>query len=72
MVALSDNRLAVTAKPSSSFSRVTTALVSIFSAVSPASPRIIDSAMVKQDAWAAAISSSGLLPGTPSNRVAKP
>ena len=32
----------------------------------------LDKAMVKQEAWAAAINSSGLLPGTPSKRVAKP
>ena len=38
----------------------------------PASPRISDSAMVKQPAWAAPISSSGLVPGLPSKRAAKP
>ena len=37
--------------------------------VKPASPRIIDSAIEKQPAWAAAISSSGLMPGAPSKRV---
>ena len=42
------------------------------SAVSLASPRISDSAMVKQAACAAPISSSGLEPGLPSKRLAKP
>ena len=48
------------------------AVVAIDSAVNPASPRISDSAMVKQAACAAPISSSGLLPALPSNRLAKP
>src|ERR1700757_33089 len=42
------------------------------SAVSPASPKISDSAIVKQPAWAAPISSSGFVPGFPSKRLAKP
>ena len=62
----------VMAKPSPCFSSVTSALVSICSAVSLASPRISDSAMVKQAACAAPISSSGLVPGLPSKRLAKP
>src|ERR1022692_1654898 len=39
--------------------------------VKPALPRLADRAIVKQPAWAAAISSSGLVPFAPSNRVAK-
>ena len=62
----------VMAKPSACFSRVTSAWVFISSAVMPASPRISDRAMVKQPAWAAPISSSGLVPGLPSKRLAKP
>jgi len=62
----------VMAKPSPCFSSVTSALVSICSAVSLASPRINDSAMVKQAACAAPISSSGFDPGLPSKRLAKP
>ena len=62
----------VMAKPSPCFSSVTSALVSMCSAVSLASPRISDSAMVKQAACAAPISSSGLEPGLPSKRLAKP
>ena len=57
--ALSVRCTEVMAKPSPCFSSVTSALVSICSAVSLASPRISDSAMVKQAAWAAPISSSG-------------
>ena len=60
------------AKPSLTLSSVTSAVVSMRSAVRPASPRMSDNAMVKQAAWAAPISSSGLLPGLPSNRLAKP
>ena len=63
---------AVMAKPSSTLSSVTSARVSIRSAVSPASPRINDRAMVKQPACAAPISSSGLVPGLPSKRLEKP
>src|SRR4029434_3123191 len=62
----------VMAKPSSSFSSVTFAEVSIRSAFKFASPRIKERAMVKQPAWAAAKSSSGLVPATPSKRLAKP
>ena len=35
-------------------------------------PRISDSAIVKQPAWAAAINSSGSVPGMPSKRLANP
>src|SRR5207344_2912840 len=62
----------VMAKPSPCFSSVTSALVSMCSAVSLASPRISDSAIVKQAACAAPISSSGLEPGLPSKRLEKP
>ena len=37
-------------------------LVSMLSALRPASPRIMENAMEKQPAWAAPISSSGLVP----------
>jgi len=47
----------------------TIASVAMCWGVKPASPRIIDSAIEKQPAWAAAISSSGLMPGAPSKRV---
>src|SRR5262249_25242645 len=61
----------VTAKPESSFSRVTVAVVSIDWAVMPAFPSWAESAMLKHPAWAAAINSSGLVPGCDSKRVAK-
>src|SRR4029077_8179927 len=61
----------VTAKPDSSFSRVTVAVVSMDCAVIPALPSWAESAMLKHPAWAAAISSSGLVPGWDSKRVAK-
>src|SRR5438034_10202506 len=60
------------AKPSATFSKVTSALVSMCSAVSWASPKISDSAIVKQPAWAAPMSSSGFVPGLPSKRLPKP
>src|ERR1700730_11595607 len=60
------------AKPSPTLSKVTSALVSMCSAVSWASPKISDSAIVKQPAWAAPISSSGFVPVLPSKRLAKP
>src|SRR6266481_1235877 len=60
------------AKPSPTLSRVTSALVSMCSAVSWASPKMSDSAIVKQPPWAAPISSSGLVPGLPSKRLEKP
>src|SRR6202020_2252197 len=61
----------VTAKPDSSFSRVTVAVVSIDCAVNPALPSWAESAMLKHPAWASAISSSCLVPGCDSKRVAK-
>src|SRR6478735_10754537 len=61
----------VTAKPESSFSSVTVAVVSIDCAVIPALPSWAERAMLKQPAWAAAISSSGFVPGCDSKRVAK-
>src|SRR6267142_2829026 len=51
------------AKPSGTLSKVNSALVSICSAVSWASPQMSDSAIVKQPAWAAPISSSAFAPG---------
>ena len=62
----------VTVKPSPSLSSVTSALVSICPSLNPARASAKDSAMVKQDACAAAISSSGLVPGPSSKREAKP
>src|SRR5262245_53614305 len=61
----------VIAKPDSSFSRVTAAVVSMDCAVIPALPSWAERAMLKHPAWAAATSSSGLVPGCDSNRVAK-
>src|SRR5258708_8951373 len=49
-------------KPSPTLSRVMVAVVSNFCAVMPAPPSCAESAMVKQPAWAAASSSSGLVP----------
>lgn len=65
-------RIEVIAYPPSTCSSATAASVSIRSAVKPASLRISDIAIVKQAAWAAPSSSSGLVPGTPSKRLAKP
>src|SRR5215212_4784928 len=59
------------AKPPSFGSRDTVAVVSIFVAVNPAPPRIMENAMEKQPACAAPMSSSGLVPCSPSNRVLK-
>src|SRR5512139_3125863 len=61
----------VTVHPASSFSNVTVAVVSSFSATRPAAPNCPDSAIVKQPACAAAISSSGLVPLPLSNLVEK-
>src|SRR5438270_4231093 len=61
----------VTANPDSSFSKVTVAVVSMDCAVIPALPSWPESAMLKHPAWAAAINSSGLVPGCDSKRVAK-
>src|ERR1700742_1179286 len=57
-------------KPDSSFSRVSVAVVAMLEGVRLALPSWAESAMEKQPAWAAAISSSGLVPGVFSNRVA--
>jgi len=54
------------------FSRLTSAVVFRAVARMPASPSWPDRAIVKQAAWAAPISSSGLLPGPSSKRVLKP
>src|SRR5258705_11901260 len=62
----------VMAKPSPCFSRVTSALVSVCSAVSSTSLRIRDSVMVKQAACAAPINSSGFDPGLFSKRLPNP
>ena len=55
--------------PSPTFSRVTSAVVEMRSGLNPALPSPFESAMEKQPAWAAPISSSGFVPGAPSNRV---
>jgi hypothetical protein len=67
-----DSAERVTTKPSSTFSSVTSASVSTDPSLWPASASLNDSAMVKQLACAAAISSSGLVPAPSSNRVWKP
>jgi len=53
-------------------SSVTAALVLMLSAVNPAVPNCAENAIVKQPAWAAAINSSGLVPGPSSKRALKP
>ena len=58
------------AYPPSTLSSDTSAVVSMCSAVSCASPRMRDGAMVKHAARAAPMASSGLVPGFPSNRSA--
>src|SRR5580658_10943099 len=71
-VAVVVNAILVIAKPASVLASVTAAWVSILSGVKPAPPNCAPSAMEKQLAWAAAISSSGVVPeAAPSNRVAK-
>src|SRR5208337_3889581 len=60
---------AVILNPASVLSKVTVAVVSMLSAVMPAFPSCADNAMLKHPAWAAAISSSGLVPVPFSNRV---
>src|SRR5690348_13028350 len=57
------------AQPASSFSIFRFAVVLMLSGVRFAPPSWADSAIEKQEAWAAAISSSGLVPGAFSNRV---
>src|ERR1700680_75026 len=61
---------AVIAHPESSFSIVKVAVVEMLSAVSLAPPSCPESAMEKQAACAAAINSSGFVPGVFSNLVA--
>src|SRR5712664_3996738 len=60
----------VIAYPPSTWASVTSAVVSILSAVGPASIRNSESAIVKQPACAAPCSSSGFVPGVPSKRLA--
>src|SRR5579864_70638 len=57
--------------PESSFSRLSVALVLMLSGVSPAPPNCAESAMEKQPACAAAINSSGFVPGWSPKRVPK-
>src|ERR1700736_2240949 len=59
------------AQPESSFSIVRVAAVSILDAVRLAFPSCAESAIEKQAACAAAINSSGLVPGVFSKRVEK-
>ena len=63
--------LEVTANPPPTSSRLTVALVSMLSAVIPSCPRNKDNAIEKHAACAAAISSSGLVPFSFSNRMLK-
>ena len=60
-VPVTDKALDATLNPSSTFSKVTVALTSSFHGGIPAQSRRTDKAMQKHDAWAAAISSSGLV-----------
>src|SRR3989475_2552322 len=62
---------AVIAHPESCFSMVRVAEVLMLSGVRLAPPNCAERAIEKQAAWAAAISSSGLVPGVFSKRVAK-
>lgn len=62
----------VIAKPASTLSSDTSAVVSIDVGVNPASPSINESAIEKHAACAAPISSSGLVPFSPSKRVLNP
>jgi hypothetical protein len=59
----------VISNPPPVFSSVTVALVRMLCATRPASPSCADSAIVKQPACAAPISSSGFVPAPFSNRV---
>jgi hypothetical protein len=67
--ALVVKRMCVMAKPPSTLPKRTAASVSIDSGAKPASPSCALSAMEKQPACAAAISSSGLVPFPSSKRV---
>src|SRR5580704_7746022 len=71
MVATRSRWLFVMEKPSPTLSRVMVAVVSSFCAVIPAPPSCAERAIVKHPAWAAARSSSGLVPTPFSNRVLK-
>src|SRR6187455_259604 len=71
-LAMQMRSLCVIAKPSPTFSSRTAALVSMESAVKPSLPRPTESAIVKHAACAAAISSSGFVPGPSSKRDLKP
>src|SRR5262245_51650579 len=61
----------VTVKPASVFSSVIVAVVWMDSGVMPALPSSAENAIEKQPAWAAAMSSSGLVPTPFSKRVLK-
>src|SRR6478752_4887538 len=62
----------VTVQPAGgTLSRLTSAVTSSRSGVKPASPSVADSAIAKQPAWAAAISSSGFVPAPDSKREPK-
>src|SRR2546428_1726816 len=61
----------VTANPASVFSKFTVAFVSIESGVRPSFPSSPERAIEKHPEWAAAMSSSGFVPGAFSNRCAK-
>ena len=63
--------MAVTVGPVSSISSVTPAVVRMLSGVRPALPSSAESAIEKQPAWAAAINSSGFVPGSLSKRLRK-
>src|SRR6185369_9878888 len=69
ILALTSRCTAVIVKPASVFSRFTVAVVAMLSAVMPALPNCAESAIEKQPACAAAISSSGFVPLPSSNRV---
>src|SRR6202167_5256654 len=63
--------LDVIVQPESSFSVVSVTLVLMLSGVRFAPPSCAESAIEKQAAWAAAINSSGFVPGPFSNRDVK-
>src|SRR4029077_473215 len=67
--ALTSRWTAVIAHPASSFSIFKFAVVLILSGVRLAAPNCAESAIEKQAACAAAINSSGLVPGASSKRV---
>src|SRR5438132_2874191 len=61
-----------TDRPASALSKARVALTSIRSGRYPAFPSSLEKAIAKQLACAAATSSSGFVPGSFSNRIAKP